>query len=592
MLGGRKAKSKIKCWPKGLSRRQYTSKDANWLGAMSSPMNVYNIDGFPSIANALLWGTTLTPLNQSTATVGYIPQVVTGGGLTLTAPSALGITWANTLAAGNTSGANNPIITSGQSILYASSAVSIGKSSTAPTGMQANDIVIGSAVLTGAGTTRVHLGTGTCGSVGAANPCFSVNATIAGTSGGNVAILATNVAAQGDIAIGQASSTAGGSAANRIAIGTSAVAGSAAVSNAIAIGPSASATGASGSIAIGNTATTNSGGVALGNASTASGGSGIAIGPSAATVAADDIAIGRSAVTVGTTGGAQRRVAIGGIATAGAASAVENVAVGYNARATGLSSQAFGGNANSTSDTTLAVGYSTTASGSGATALGSSATASAASTTAVGGSSVASHSGATALGYFASTTATNQVMIGNNGTAGCTQVKFDVGIGGEAVSAGFFKSIACVRAEMNATGAGQTLAVGAGETTVQFPAVSYSEDHEAPNIQSVANQLQQRQNYSMTGMAQLEITWAAGVAAAAQVTVRVKRDISAAVVAVSKQTYDVPAGSAGMSITIPYTSYVPSGANGFMFVTIDNPAALAQIMTIGAASHFAGVYVN
>lgn len=500
-------------------------------------MNVYNIDGFPSIANALLWGTTLTPLNQSTATVGYVPQVVTGGGLTLTPASGLGITWANTLAAGNTSGANNPIISSGQYITYAALGIGIGMSGGSKT-VAAGEITIGG--LSTAGGTN----------------CTTVGRSASGTGASGTSIGYTATQTNGGVAVGQQASATGTT--DAVAIGGQA---SCSGASGIAIGAVASATTAQ-SIAIGkSTTSTNTNSIAIGNGTSAAGQAGIAIGSlasagfqdstaistSASTAGANDISIGPSVICTGA--GGHSRIAIGASTTAGAAGLVYSIAIGSQANSNKTGSIAIG---------RLAQGV---------------------------------HTNSTAIGISATTTANNQIMLGNNATGGTTQVQFNVGVGGEAFSAGFFRSIALVRAEINATGAAQTLAAAAGETVVQFPAVSYSEDHEAPNIQSVANQLQQRQNYSMTGIAQLELVFdAAGPAAAVEMTVRIKRDIGGVKVAVAKETYTIPIGLLNKSLTLAYTSYVPSGANGFMEVTIDNPSSVN--MSIGASSHFVGAYLN
>lgn len=505
---------------------------------MSSPMNVYNIDGFPSIANALLWGTTLTPLNQSTATVGYVPQVVTGGGLTLTPASGLGITWANVLAAGNTSGANNPTISSPQYITYAALGIGIGMNGDTKS-VAAGEISIGG--LTTSGGTN----------------CTTVGRSAQGTGASGTSIGYTASQTNGGTAVGQQASATGTT--NAVALGGQA---SCSGASGIAIGSVASATAAQ-AIGIGKTAaSTNTDSIAIGNAAAAAGLTGTAIGKSASAGFQDSNAIGNGAITGGTNdisigvaavctggGGAHSRVCIGASATAGASGQTYPIAIGSQANANKAGSIALG---------RLAQGV---------------------------------HTNSTAIGISATTTANNQIMLGNNATGGTTQVQFNVGVGGEAFSAGFFRSIALVRAEMNATGAAQTLATGAAETVVQFPAVSYSEDHEAPNIQSVADQLQLRQNYSMTGIAQLELVFAgAGPAAAVEMTVRIKRDIGGVKVAVAKETYTIPIGLLAKSLTLAYTSYVPSGANGFMEVTIDNPSSVN--MSIGASSHFVGAYLN
>lgn len=528
ILAAIKAKSEIKCPPSIYDRQQANLSKS--LSEMTSPMNVYNIDGFPSVANALLWGTTLTPLNQSTATVGYVPQVVTGGGLTLTPASGLGITWANVLAAGNTSGANNPTISSPQYITYAALGIGIGMNGDTKS-VAAGEISIGG--LTTSGGTNATVVGRSAASTGASGVAVGFSALCPGSSG-VAAGVSSATASPSDIAIGNAAVDVGTGQQGRISIGQSSTAGTASVSYSIAMGSSASSTGDRS--------------IAIGRLATSANIQGVAIGPSCTTGGTNDIAIG-SVNTCVSGGGAHSRICIGTSSTAGASGNTYGISIG---------SQSVG---------------------SGAASI------------AIGRVATATHTNAVAIGISATTTANNQIMLGNNATGGLTQVRSDVGIGGEHVSAGFFRSVALVRAEINATGAAQTLAAAAAETVVQFPAVSYSEDHEAPNIQSVANQLQQRQNYSMTGIVQLELVFAgAGPAAAVEMTVRIKRDIGGVKVSVAKETYTIPAGLLAKSLTLAYTSYVPSGADGFMECTIDNPSSVN--MSIGASSHFVGAYLN
>lgn len=466
-------------------------------------MNVYNQDGFPSIANALLFGTTLVPLNQSTATTGFIPVIQTNGGLTLTAPSGLGITWANVLTAGNTSGATNPIISSGQSLVYAANNVRIGVGGSPASGLN-GDVIIGSGTRSGGTNTPcIVIGNGT---VTALNTATTATISIGGGvcssgSGGNIAIggalanagqaiaIGQNALAQGGIALGSGSScatgsgvsiaigntavvsnnatssvvigpstiaaspsdisignsaiTSGASGGNRISIGSGATCGAASVQNAICIGPS--------------TLAVNSGCVSLGNLASSAGTSSIALGPNCNAITTRDIAIGNTSITVGTAGSAQERIAIGANATAGAGSVNYSIAIGSTASSTGLSSIAIGRATSASALQSYTLGFSTsvvgnndiaigsaattTTANSGRIVMGTNATASGDQGIAIGSNTTVAHNNSVAIGRNATTTAVNQIMIGNNASGGTNQVYHNVGITGITQSSGFLKSL-------------------------------------------------------------------------------------------------------------------------------------------------------
>ena len=202
---------------------------------MSTPSNVWNTDGFPSIAYALLFGTTLVPLNQSTATTGFIPQIQTNGGLTLTSPSGLGITWANALTAGNTSGANDAIMSAGRALNFSDGTVKI------------NGAV--------GGTNSITIGTG------------------------------ASTTSNSDVSIGNNASSTGGGGGNRIAIGTNSISGAASIPFSLAIGADAAATGGAA--------------VAVGRLASATGLNAVSIGSTTTSLSSADIAIGQNCIATG-----------------------------------------------------------------------------------------------------------------------------------------------------------------------------------------------------------------------------------------------------------------------------------------------------
>lgn len=277
---------------------------------MTSPMNVYNQDGFPSIANALLFGTTLVPLNQSTATTGFIPQIQTNGGLTLTAPSGLGITWANALTAGNTSGANDAIMSAGQALNFADGTVKI-------------------------------------------------NGTVGGTNSIAVGNAAVGVSTR-DIAFGSSATTTGtaGSAQERIAIGVSATAGAGSVNYSIALGSLASSTATSS--------------IAIGRAATATGLNSVSIGSTTTSLASADVAIGQNCAATGA--GAHSRISIGQDCIAGAAGQFYSIAVGSQSNSTSTNTIAIGRLTSATHTNSVALGVSAATTATNQIMLGNNAT--------------------------------------------------------------------------------------------------------------------------------------------------------------------------------------------------------------------------
>lgn len=576
---------------------------------MTSLMNVWNQDGFPSIATALLFGTTLVPLNQSTATTGYIPQIQTNGGLTLTAPSALGITWANVLAAGNTSGATDPIISSPQTLIFAANSVKIGVNGVSKSS-STGDILIGSGTRSGGSTQPIIvIGSGTGNALNTAvSPTIVIGSGTASLSGG------------GQIVIGSGT----GSSTNGIAIGSSAVAGSG-----VAIGSSANVTGSG--VGIGPTSTCGSANsVAIGINSTVSStcAQGIAIGNGPIAIEDLDIAIGPLAGTVGT-GGSGRRIAIGDAASAGAASIAYSIAIGSVATSSAAASIAIGRSCNAAGTDSIAISTSsiaatlndiaigsvstTTGAGGGHSricigpsanagsagtlyniAIGSQANANTANNNiAIGRLATATHSGSVAIGTSSTTTAANQIMLGNNATGGITQVYGDVGATGLMESAGYLVSLNQVRASIRPT-AGQAVVSGSGFVVVVMDVVTYASDYGSPAITSAVSALQTRADRCMIGYFNLFAVFNAPPAANGFFTIRIQKNTNGVVSTISSQQVFVLAGVTDYATAVPFSDFnaaVPA-ANVYYYCDVDNPALFGQTYTIQTNTHFVGQMTN
>lgn len=571
---------------------------------MSTPSNVWNTDGFPSIASALLFGTTLVPLNQSTATTGYIPQIQTNGGLTLTVPSGLGITWANVLAAGNTSGANNAIMSAGQSLSFADNTVKIN--SVAALGV--NAIAIGT--LSSASTSGVAVGASaiTSGSgvaIGASSTCPSnavaigINANVASTAAQGVAIGNGPIVVEDmDIAIGALSLTAGTTGnGRRIAIGDGATAGAASIPYSIAIGSIASSTGSSS--------------IAIGRASAVSSTQSIAIGISTIPSGSNDICLGPNAITPGT-GGSGGRISIGSSSSAGAAAIPFSIAVGANAVAANSSTISIGRLAGSVASAlqSVNIGISTSSAGNNDINIGSNAsttnsarsarvnigvnaTTSGDNAVAIGPNTTVTHNGSSVLGRNATSTADNQVTLGNNAVGACNAVLADVGTTGNLQSTGYLITFNQVRGSISAGGA-QVIATGAGFTVIGFPTVDYASDYGSPAITSVASQLQTRANRCMIGFLNLTIAFAAGPAVNGFFNVRINKNTNGVVTTVASHSVFVLAAVTDYNISIPFSNFnaTTPAPNVFYYCDADNPAGFAQNYTVANSTHFVGQMTN
>ena len=569
---------------------------------MSSPSNVWNTDGFPSIAYALLFGTTLVPLNQSTATTGFIPQVQTNGGLTLTAPSGLGITWADVLAAGNTSGANNAIMSAGQALNFADGTVKINSAAALGT----NAVAIGTSSSAGAsgvavGASATANSTGVAVGSTATSPSNAVavgnGATVASTSAQGIAIGNLTTAVEDlDIVLGSLSLTVGtGGNGRRIAIGDGATAGAASTPYSIAIGSISSST-ANSSIAIGRAATVSS---------TQSIGIGISTIPSGS----NDICLGPNAITPGT-GGAGGRISIGSSTTAGAASVPFSLAIGANASAAGSAAIAIGRLATATPLQSISIGISTSTAGNNDIAFGSQAVTTNAArsarisigvncavsgdqATGLGTNVTVTHNNSTAIGRNAATTADNQIMIGNNASGTTNQVYHDVGTAGLMESSGYCVTFNQVRASIQPT-AGQVIASGAGFTIINMATVNYSSDYGTPSIASVASQIQTRANRSMVGALTVNMTFAGLPVAAGHLQCRIQKNTNGVINTMASTDFYVTGGMTTYSFTIPFVDYnaTTPAPNVYYYCDINNPAAFARNMTINTATHFVCMMAN
>jgi hypothetical protein len=141
--------------------------------------------------------------------------------------------WSVVLAAGNTSGANNPIIDLGQGIIYVGG-IRLGLNSTLPTASVSTAIALGSNLTSATGTNSVAIGI----SASASNTnaiAIGPSATASQTSAIAIGLSSTASTVE-SIALGSSASSSGS---DSVAIGTSSVASN---SNTTALGHQASAT--------------------------------------------------------------------------------------------------------------------------------------------------------------------------------------------------------------------------------------------------------------------------------------------------------------------------------------------------------------
>lgn len=570
---------------------------------MSAPLtNVYNKDPGDGVATALLWGTTLTPLNQSNATIGFVPQVQSNGGLQLVAASGLGITWADTLAAGNTSGANNAIMSTGQALNFADGTVKINSVAV----LGANAVAIGTSSSAGAsgvavGASATANSTGVAIGSTATSPSNAVavgnGATVASTSAQGIAIGNLTTAVEDlDIVLGSLSLTVGtGGNGRRIAIGDGATAGAASTPYSIAIGSIASSTANSS--------------IAIGRASTVSSTQSIGIGISTIPSGSNDICLGSNAVTPGT-GGPGGRIAIGSSSTAGAASVPFSLAIGANASAAGSAAIAIGRLATATPLQSISIGISTSTAGNNDIAFGSQAlTTNAARSariaigvncavsgdqaTGLGTNVTVTHNNSTAIGRNAATTADNQIMIGNNATGTTNQVFMDVGTAGLMQSSGYCVTFNQVRASISPA-VGQVVPSGTVAVAVTMATVNYASDYGTPAITSVASVFQTRANRCITGFTTLVISFAAPVVANGYFRINIGKNTNGALTNMSAHNCFVLAGTGSITQTVAFSDFnqVAPAPNVFYYVEVSNPAVFGVDYTIQTGSRFVAQFTN
>lgn len=281
---------------------------------------------------------------------------------------AVGVpTWSDTLGLGNHSGPYNPIIDTGQYILF-DDAISIGGWGDPATVAASTSIAIGG--LANAADHGLAIGYGT--------NAAGLNSTALGTSS------YTNIAASNAVALGY-----GSGAKNQFST---------------AIGP--------------NTTTAFDYSTAIGANTSTTAAHQIMLGTNLDTVAFPKDALFLSGLTIGSnnnaaTSGGATSITIGGLAS----TSTQSVSVGYGvtgggAQGTAVGYGAFiGAVANGT-----ALGYSSNVGATLGVALGVGATigASGAQGTALGCNTSVNHSASTAIGYGATTTGPNQIMLGVN----------------------------------------------------------------------------------------------------------------------------------------------------------------------------------
>ncbi|WP_406806528.1 YadA family autotransporter adhesin [Burkholderia semiarida] len=267
----------------------------------------------------------------------------------------------------------------------------------------ANAVAMGQSV-TSSGSSSVAIGSGTSAD-GLHSMALGASSRVVGDS--NLAV--------GD---GATVSTLRAAPTNAIAIGTGANVSDAGVTGAtgsIAIGNSASA-GGTGSIMIGtSTRHSGSGATVVGaNASAMGGGSGVAIGNSSAAAGAGSVATGPNATATGT----------GSIAIGSQAATTNNnsVAIGNTAAGSAVNTTVIGSNARATGDNATVLGQSGTASGLGAVGIGFRANAQGDRSVALGMDSVADRANTVSVG---STTLRRQVVNVAAGTQATDAVNVD-----------------------------------------------------------------------------------------------------------------------------------------------------------------------
>lgn len=429
--------------------------------------NVTRVPGVPTSAGVAAGSLVFDTVGQDLYFYdgGAWVVIPTGGGAS---------TWSAVLATGNTSGANDPIISASRSLTF-EAGVRIGGNNASSLLGDAFSINIGENTATSS-TESVTVG------------YQNVNNFYRGVVIGKGCTVSANNAT----AIG-VSCTA---SADSVAIGFQSTAAIFATS----LGYQATGTGANG-VSIGTITTCNGqNGVAVGNTATLSGLGSIAIGSTAdAGPGIANIVIGNTCSTPGITG--QYNTCIGQISTvtalgdqniaigaavsiAGDATADNNVAIGSNITLTGNSGNriCIGQAANAAAEGSVAVGYQCTAAisatsmgylatgtGPNSVSIGTITNCSAFNSVAIGNTATASAVSAVAIGTNVLSSGVSAVAFGRDTTASATD---SIAIGRDATSGGLFSIALGILA---ATGTGQgNLCIGYSVSTPGVTGISNS----------------------------------------------------------------------------------------------------------------------
>jgi Head domain of trimeric autotransporter adhesin len=399
-------------------------------------------------ANAASGGTTLVMVANAQVTyefftiqcssvvgprVGFYPVHVVSLGSAVPFPN-----WSQTLAAGNTSGAYNPTISSGQQIQYMAGLM-IGGGTYPASATDAQSVAVGG------GAIASFLGAVVVGPLSQS------------TFEGALALGYNAWATQRySIAL---STTSRATAERAIAIGPSTTAS---VLGAIVLGANSSATAGS-AIAIGYTTTSQAGfGIAIGNGSQVYGTQGIAIGNTALSNASNGTAIGTESDTE-----ASYAIAIGYQAVAGSAGVgTYGVAIGTQSTTNAPEATALGYFARSTNSYTVTIGSNATTSGVNSIAIGYQSSATATDTVVVGRGASATATQGISIGAVVANTAQYGIGIGTQASVGGGGANaYGIGIGYIAIATG----LSAIALGAGASSAGsKSVAIGDSATTGGF----------------------------------------------------------------------------------------------------------------------------
>lgn len=398
------------------------------------------------------------------------------------------------LAVGNTSGANNIVISAGQQLTFAAtSGVKIGLNGATTGTTDAAGISIGNASTSASGTSSVAIGIaatasaadsiaiGTQGTV-AGSQCVKIGKGTIGSGSQNVAVgdtLSITGTSTRCVLLGQGFTipavcndtivigyqpTITGTPSNSLCIGTSNVLGFA---NVCAVGNGA-AGGAAGTTSIGTNANNgaSAAGTAVGNAANVGSGAGnTAIGSSALCGASTNgVVVGASSALTGSTTGC---IAIGNTTSVTAGS--NSIAIGASVTVGGSTVVKIGTGASGSGASNVGIGGTVAFTGTAATsvAIGGTLTipTAASNVIAVGYLQTigATCTGSVVIGATAKVANTNQVAIGLSADAGSSNGGVAVG-SGATIGAALTNSVA-IGLSAQITTAGNTTVVGAGSTS-------------------------------------------------------------------------------------------------------------------------------